>query len=123
MKKFLLRLFLRDKFLGQIAQAVAAAAASYAMTYIPGAPEIIEVIVRALLQMPDGTELTHAGLAAALAPIVLALINAVVQEIVTRDNNTVLKELKTFGPYDGKIDGWVGPDAKAAVEKLLGLKN
>lgn len=119
MKRLLLRLFLRDKLIGQIAAAVASAAAAYGMTYIPGAPDLIKVVLVALLQLPEGTDLTQAGLTAGLTPIILALLNSLVQEFVVRDNNKVLADLKEAGTYEGKIDGWVGPQAKKALDDLI----
>lgn len=122
MKRILLRLVLRDKFLGQLAAAAASAAAAYGMTLIPGAPGIVSLVVGALLQLPEGTELSQASLAAALTPILLAAINAVVQELVVRDNNSLLADLQDAGVYDGRIDGHVGPVAKAAVDRLIGSR-
>ena len=119
MKNLLFRLFLKDKFLGQIAAAVASVAAAYALTYLPGAPEIVKLLVVSLLQLPEGTQLTQTGLAAALTPIVLALFNAVVQEIVVRGNNAVLTDLKDAGVYEGKVDGWLGKVAKGAIDTLI----
>jgi hypothetical protein len=119
MKNLLFRLFLKDKFLGQIAAAVASVAAAYAFTYLPGAPEIEQLLVVSLLQLPDGTELTQAGLTAALTPVILGVINAVVQEVVVRGNNAVLTDLKDAGVYDGKVDGWLGKVAKGAIDSLI----
>lgn len=119
MKRLLLRLFLRDKLIGQIAAAVASAAAAYGMTYVPGAPDLIKIVLVALLQLPEGTDLTQAGLTAALTPVILAVLNTLVQEFVIRDNNKILADLKDAGTYEGKLDGWVGPDAKKALDNII----
>lgn len=119
MKNLLFRLLLKDKFLGQIAAAVAAVAASYALTYLPGAPEVVQILVVSLLQLPEGTELTQSGLTLALTPLILGLINAVVQEVVVRGNNAVLTDLKDAGVYEGKVDGWLGQIAKGAIDTLI----
>jgi hypothetical protein len=118
MKQLFLRLFLRDRLIGQIASAAAAAAAAYLMTLIPGLPAIAQAALAAALSLPEGATLTQGGLTAALTPVILAVINGVVQELVARDNNKVLAELKLSGVYDGKLDGWVGPIAKKGIKIL-----
>ena len=119
MKRILLRLFLRRPVIAQIAAAAASAASAYGMTFIPGAPEIVRVILAGLLQLPEGTQLTQAGLAAAITPILLAAINAVVQEMAGRGNNAVLSDLQDAGVYNGSLDRVIGPVAKAAVDRLI----
>ena len=119
MKKLFLSLFLRDKLIGQLAAAAASAAAAYLVTLLSGLPDFAQPIVSAILNLPEGTAITPATLTVVLAPLFLAVINTVIQEFLIKDNNKVLVDLKATGLYEGKIDGWVGPNAKAAVEKLI----
>jgi hypothetical protein len=120
LKRLLAALFLRDKFVGQLAAAAAAALAAYLMTFVPGLPAIAQAVIGAALALPEGTVLTHGGLTAALTPIFLAAINAVLAEFVVRDNNRVLDNLADAGIYSGPRDGWVGPLAQDALERLTG---
>ncbi len=120
MKRLFLRLFLHERFLGQLAAAAAAALAAYLLTLIPGAPALVETLIATLLQLPEGTELTQTSLTAALTPLFLALINAIVQELVIRDNNRALDTLQDTGLYPGKKDGWIGPIAQGAIKVLSG---
>lgn len=118
MKKLLLSFLLKDKFLGQLAAWIASALAAALISFIPGAPEIVQTIVVSLLQLPEGVELTQPGIAAALTPFLLWVINALVQRVLVKDNNAVLSELQPVG-YEGKLDGWVGPVAKRVIDGLI----
>lgn len=122
MKRLFLRLFLRDKLIGQIAAAAASALAAYLMTLIPGLPGLVQITLSAALQLPEGTQITQSGLTATLTPIFLAILNALIQELVIRDNNKLLAELKADGVYEGPLDGWVGEIARDSVKALKGKK-
>ena len=119
MKKLLLKIVLRDKFVGQIASAAASAAAAWLVSLIPGTPELVITVLRSLLDVPPGTELTTGGITVMLTPIIYSILSSVIQELVTKDNNIVLNQLKDAGVYKGPIDGWVGPIASAGVERLV----
>ncbi len=119
MKKLLLKFVLRDKFVGQIASAAASAAAAWLVSLIPGAPELVITILRSVLEVPQGTEITAAGVTVMLTPVIYSVLSAVVQEMVSKDANVVLNQLKDAGVYSGPIDGWVGPIASEGVEKLV----
>jgi len=118
LKRILAALFLRDKFLGQLAATAAAALAAYLMTLIPGLPAIAQTVLAAALSLPEGTVLTQGGLTAAFTPIFLAVLNALIAEFVIKDNNRVLTNLADAGVYPGPKDGWVGPIAQGAIERL-----
>lgn len=119
MKAILLNLFFSGRVKRRISAAIAAAVASYALQLLPGTPEIVSLVFAALLDLPEGTELSQRGLMLALTPTIYAMIEAVVLELRAKGNNKVLKQLQASGYYDGKLDGWVGPQASEAVEKLL----
>lgn len=118
MKQLLLSFLLKDKFIGQLVAWITSAIGALAISFIPGAPEWIQVVIVHLLQLPEGVEITQAGIATALTPFILWIINALVQRVLVRDNNAVLTELKPAG-YEGKIDGWVGPVAKSVIDGLI----
>jgi len=118
MKKLLMRLILREKFIGQIAAASASAAAAYLVSLIPGAPELVVTILGSVLGIPEGSEITTGSVTIVLTPVILAILNAVVQEMVAKDNNKMLTTLTHKGSYTGPLDGWVGPEANAAAKQL-----
>ena len=119
MKKLFIKLFARDKFLGQLAASAASVAAGYLVSLLPSAPEFVTVFARAFLSLPSDVAITQAGVAAALFPAFLVVIQAVVQHYLVSDNNKVLADLTTTGLYSGKLDGHVGPEARAAVDSLI----
>lgn len=117
LKRLAIHLFLGDKFRGRLSTVVAGAAASYLMAYIPGSPAFVEFLVRLIMDLPDGVEFTHTAVAASLAVPVSYVIDAVIQEFLIRENNKALSALRPV--YEGEIDGFVGPVARHAIEKLL----
>jgi hypothetical protein len=119
MKSLLIKLFFRDKFIGQIAAAAAAYAASLILSFLPNAPEFVTGLVAALLQLPDGAELTTAGITAVLTPLIMVAITSITQNLVAADNNKLLKVAKAEGVYDGPLDSWVGPKALEGIAKVL----
>jgi len=130
MKRLLIKLFFRAKFVGQIASAIASLVASgvvaFLFTYLLNAPEWVSsaifMIVGLILEVPEGTVLTPAGVAAGLVailtPFFITLINGVVQNYVTKDNVTALKTLTAAGVYSADLD-WVGPVANEGIERLV----
>jgi len=104
---------------GQIASAAASAAAAWLVSLIPGTPELVITVLRSLLDVPPGTELTTGGITVMLTPIIYSILSSVIQELVTGDNNKALTQLKNAGVYAGPIDGWVGPVASAGIERLV----
>lgn len=115
MKSILIKLFFRDKFIGQISAAAAALVASLLLSVLPNAPEFVTGIVATLLQIPEGAELTTAGITAVLTPLIMVVITSITQNLVAADNNKLLKVAKEDGVYDGPLDAWVGPNA---LEKI-----
>lgn len=123
MKNILTRIFLKDKFIGQIAAAVASVAAAYIATYVPGVPEVILSVVTAAFDLPEGTHFDQAGITGVLTPVILAWINLAISEFVIRDNNKALEILSKTNLYNGPLDGSVGTQAQAAISILVARDN
>lgn len=121
MKNFLLSFLLRERFLGQFIAALVSIFAAWLLAYLPGANQIVVIIVTALFNVPDVASLDHSTITAVLTPLILTFVNAIVQEFLVRGNNTVLAELQDVGVYEGKVDGWFGPNAKKAIDRLTGF--
>jgi hypothetical protein len=119
MKNFLIKLFFREKFLGQAAAAVAALAASALISVLPKAPEIVTTLLGMVMNLPEGGDITQSGIVAFLTPAIMWAINAVVQQFVAKDNNIALQTLKADGRYDGPLDSWVGPKALEGISSAL----
>lgn len=117
MKTLLIRIFLKDKFIGAIASAISATASAYLVSLLPGVPEVAHIALRALFDLPAG-EITPAGLTAILTPIFYSVLSTFVQEYLLRENNKSLKVLESTGEYTGAIDGLVGEVARTAINAL-----
>ena len=83
-------------------------------------------IVRALL-IAGGAVATSLGyldqgqvteISGALAVIVGAVGEVIVRFKLKKQNNKTLQDLSDLGVYDGKMDGVVGPVARAAITNL-----
>jgi len=118
MKNLFLKLFLRPKITSQIASAISGLIAGYVVSVLPNAPEIVTNILGVLMDLPEGSTITQAGVVATVTPLVMILVNAIVQKILTGDNDKALAELQKLGVYNGTLDGWVGPEATRAIQKL-----
>ena len=123
MKNLFLKLFLKDKFIGQMARAAASVAAGYLVTLIGGLPELLKPFIAIALQLPEGTQLSPENLTAVittfLTTLFLAILNAVIERMLAKDANLVLGDLKASGLYDGPLDGWAGPVARQAVNSAI----
>lgn len=120
MKSILIKLFFREKFVGQIAALVASAIASYLISILPNAPEFVTSIIGVVMNLPEGSVITQGGITAFLVPLFMWAINAVVQQLIAKDNNILLQTLKSQGVYNGPMDSWVGPIATKGVGNALG---
>jgi hypothetical protein len=119
LKRIILKLVLRPKLLGQFAAAIAASAAGVLASLVPGLPGFVVQIATVAFQLPEGTELNQMTIAAVLTPLFLAVINAIVAELLRKDNNKVLEDLAAAGVYSGEVDGWIGPRAENGVMQLI----
>ena len=121
MKSFFLKLFLKDKFIGQLAALATAFVVSYAAIYLPGAPEVVTLAVRTLFDLPAGAPLDHLTLSTVLTPLIKIVIGDVVQAVVVKWNNRTLVALKQSddSSYSAAVDGFVGPKALEAIEDVL----
>lgn len=119
LRRLATRVFLGDKFRGRLATVIAGTAASYLLAYIPMAPEIVELVVRLIIELPEGVEFTHKTVTASLAVPVSYAIDAAIQEFLIRQNNKTLRVLREPGEYTGPLDGLVGPVARESIERIL----
>jgi hypothetical protein len=118
LKSRFVSLFFGDKFIKKISTSIAAVLFSVVASYIPGAPDVVKLILSTLFDLPQGAALTEAGFVAAVAPIIAVLLDFIVKGVIAKDNNTALAILKDQGVYNGSLDAWVGPKAQEAIGKL-----
>ncbi len=128
MKKLLIKLFFREKFVGQLSAGIAGVLAGWLLSSLPSAPAAVltavDVVINfvnaaADIDLPKLAELSQGELAVYLALGVTWGINALVQQFVAKDNNQLLAELQQAGKYSGPLDSWVGPVALSKVTEVI----
>lgn len=119
MKRLLIKLFFKEKFIGQLSAAIAAALIGWLFSTLPNSESIVTKLVGFFVELPQGEVVTQSTVIAVVASFFVWLINAVVQNYIAKDNNEVLETLKAEGVYPGPLDSWVGPKAQDGLNRII----
>lgn len=121
-KNFLMRVY-SSPVLGNLAAFVTSVGVSFAVAKVPYVTEVAVFVLTHAGEMPEGFQPTPSAITALLTtfftPFVLAFIKGAIQAVLMKDANKVLEVLSDAGVYQGKMDGWTGPDARESVNQIL----